>query len=87
MLKQIINKNISLDSIETLLNKSKENLELVKVNGWIKTYRNQTKYFFLGINDGSCFKNLQVIFDTEHSLSKDTQNIISILEKLCWGKY
>ncbi|WP_040197696.1 asparagine--tRNA ligase [Candidatus Soleaferrea massiliensis] len=35
----------------------------VTVCGWIKTLRNSKSLGFIEINDGSCFKNLQVVFE------------------------
>ncbi len=50
--------------------------ENITVKGWLKTFRDQGKFAFLAINDGSCFDNLQVILD---SSIKDYENIISKL--------
>ena len=35
----------------------------IKVAGWIKTVRDSKTFGFLEINDGSFFKNLQIVFD------------------------
>ena len=35
------------------------------VKGWVKTVRNQKKFSFLQINDGSCFASLQVVADSQ----------------------
>lgn len=40
----------------------------ILVKGWIKTIRNSKTVGFIEVNDGSCFKNLQVIFE-ENKLS------------------
>jgi len=37
--------------------------EKVKVKGWVRTIRNSKNFSFMELNDGSFFKNLQVIFD------------------------
>ena len=35
----------------------------VQVAGWVKTSRESKNLAFIEINDGSCFKNLQVIIE------------------------
>ena len=42
---------------EQLLNRELE------VRGWIRTQRESKNFAFIELNDGSCFKNLQVIYD------------------------
>ena len=37
----------------------------VTVSGWIRTLRDSKHFGFIELNDGSCFKNLQVVFDAE----------------------
>ena len=37
----------------------------VKVSGWVKTARESKHIGFLEINDGSCFKNLQIIIEAQ----------------------
>ncbi|MGL5972533.1 MAG: asparagine--tRNA ligase [Oscillospiraceae bacterium] len=37
----------------------------ITVCGWVKTIRDSKKIGFISINDGSCFNNLQVIFEDE----------------------
>lgn len=39
----------------------------IKVSGWIKTVRDSKTFGFIEINDGSFFKNLQIVFDTSLS--------------------
>ncbi|MBN2069419.1 MAG: asparagine--tRNA ligase [Opitutales bacterium] len=38
-------------------------METVQVRGWVRTKRDSKTFSFIEINDGSCFKNLQVIVD------------------------
>ena len=35
----------------------------IKISGWIKTVRDSKTFGFIEINDGSFFKNLQIVFD------------------------
>jgi len=37
----------------------------VKISGWIRTIRSSNKFGFMELNDGSFFKNLQVVFGEE----------------------
>ena len=36
----------------------------VLVGGWVRTLRNSKNVSFIELNDGSCFKSAQVVFDT-----------------------
>ena len=40
--------------------------ETVTVCGWAKTIRDMKNFGFIELNDGSCFKNLQVVFAAEN---------------------
>lgn len=42
---------------DTLLNKK------IKVGGWVRTIRDSKTFGFLELNDGTFFKNLQIVFD------------------------
>ena len=35
----------------------------VKVSGWVKTLRDSKTFGFIELNDGSFFKNVQVVFN------------------------
>ena len=37
----------------------------VTVCGWARTIRDMKTFGFIELNDGSCFKNLQVVMDAE----------------------
>ena len=39
----------------------------ITVCGWIKTLRDSKAIGFMEINDGSCFKSLQVVFESRSS--------------------
>ena len=36
----------------------------LEVRGWIRTQRESKNFAFIELNDGSCFRNLQVVYDT-----------------------
>jgi len=59
-------KTISLRKLyamkETELNLLKE----VTICGWVKTNRNNGKVGFCHVHDGTCFKNVQVVYDETH---------------------
>ena len=37
----------------------------VRLGGWVKTIRSSNAFGFLELNDGTCFKNLQVVFESD----------------------
>ncbi|WPC41864.1 asparagine--tRNA ligase [Clostridium sp. JS66] len=43
----------------------------VKISGWIRTVRDSKSFGFIEINDGSFFKNIQVVFDDSLENFKD----------------
>ena len=40
--------------------------EKIKIEGWIKTNRNSNKFGFIGLNDGTFFKPVQVVYEKEN---------------------
>lgn len=53
-----------LDIKEVLTNKELIDKE-VEIEGWIKTSRASKNFGFIELNDGSCFKSVQVVYDNE----------------------
>lgn len=51
-----------------------ENKE-VTISGWVKTIRDSKNFGFIEINDGSFFKNVQVVFDTSLSNFEDVRKL------------
>jgi len=49
------------------------------VKGWVKTARDQGKFSFIDLNDGSCFGNLQIIAD------ENTQNYEKVVQHIFTG--
>jgi asparaginyl-tRNA synthetase len=35
----------------------------IAVNGWVRTIRDSKTFGFIELNDGSCLKNLQIVFE------------------------
>ncbi len=52
---------------ELFKNPEKYYTKKVKISGWIKTVRDSKTFGFLEVNDGSFFKNVQVVFDNNLS--------------------
>lgn len=47
----------------------------VTISGWVRTIRDSKNFGFIEINDGSFFKNLQVVFDTNLSNFEDVRKL------------
>ena len=37
----------------------------VRLGGWIKTIRSSNAFGFIELNDGTCFKNIQIVFESD----------------------
>ena len=48
---------------ELITNPEKHVDEKVRVNGWVRTIRDQKTFGFIELNDGSSFKGIQIVFD------------------------
>ncbi len=55
-------KAIRLRELMSLPQEELEKLQDVTVEGWVKTNRNNGKVGFLHVHDGTCFKNLQIVY-------------------------
>ena len=42
-----------------------DSVEYVQLQGWIRTNRSSGKIGFIELNDGSFFKNIQIVFEAE----------------------
>ena len=49
--------------------------EKLKLTGWVRTSRTSKNFGFIELNDGSCFKNLQVVFDDSISNFEEIEKI------------
>jgi len=38
----------------------------VRISGWVRTNRNSNKFGFIELNDGSCFKSIQVVYEEQY---------------------
>ena len=46
-----------------------------QVSGWVKTLRDSKNFGFIELNDGSFFKNVQIVFDTNLSNFEDVRKL------------
>ena len=37
----------------------------IKISGWVRTVRASNAFGFIEVNDGSFFKNVQIVFDKQ----------------------
>ena len=47
----------------------------VQISGWVKTLRDSKNFGFIELNDGSFFKNIQVVFDSALSNFEDVRKL------------
>ncbi len=64
-------KAISIRSLYELSEDQLKQLKTVTVVGWVKNNRNSGKVGFIALHDGTCFKNLQVVYDTDKPFFND----------------
>ena len=58
----------------------------VKLSGWVKTIRDSKNFGFIELNDGSFFKNVQIVFDSKLSNFEDVKKITLSSSIICVGK-
>ncbi|MBP5694922.1 MAG: asparagine--tRNA ligase [Bacilli bacterium] len=47
----------------------------VKVSGWIRNHRKQKEFGFIDFNDGTCLKNLQIVYDNNLKNFEEIQKL------------
>ena len=47
----------------------------VKVSGWIRTIRDSKSFGFIELNDGTFFKNIQIVFEDKHDNFKEISKL------------
>ena len=57
-------KNINIKELYT--NKQLQNGEQIILKGWVRTTRDSKAFGFLEVNDGTCFKNAQVVLEANN---------------------
>lgn len=58
----------------------------ISVSGWIKTLRDSKSFGFIELNDGSYFKNVQIVFDDTLSNFEDIKKLTIISSLTVTGK-
>ena len=63
----------------------------VTLGGWIRTMRVSKNFSFIELNDGSFFKNIQIVFEAERlknyeEISKQNVGAALIIKKVFWWK-
>ncbi len=61
-----------LSGLELFENWENLNGKDVRVQGWIKTIRSSKSFGFIELNDGTCFKNIQIVMERERLSDYDT---------------
>lgn len=64
-------KAISIRNLYELSEDQLKQLKTVTVVGWVKNNRNSGKVGFIALHDGTCFKNLQVVYDADKPFFND----------------
>ena len=59
----------------------------ISVSGWVKTIRDSKNFGFIELNDGSFFKNVQIVFDTKLSNFEEVRKISLSSSIICTGKF
>ena len=47
----------------------------IEISGWIKNHRKQKEFGFIDFNDGTYFKNLQIVYDNKLSNFDEIQKL------------
>ena len=63
----------ALDLKEIYLNEDNYLNQHIQVQGWIKNHRKQKEFGFIDFSDGTCFKNLQVVYEDTLTNFSDIQ--------------
>ncbi len=58
-------KTISVKELYALDASALEKLGTVTIDGWVRNNRNSGKVGFIALHDGTCFKNVQVVYDAD----------------------
>ena len=61
---------------EILDNKEKYLDKEIVVNGWIRNHRPQKEFGFINLADGTCFKQLQIVYDNNLANFKDVTKLL-----------
>ncbi len=69
-------------------NKEQYSDQVVEVKGWIRNNRAQKEFGFIDMNDGSCFKNVQIVYEAQNLDNfKDIQKFRNGSSVQAFGKF
>lgn len=64
-----------------------DQLEYVELEGWVRTNRNNGQIGFIELNDGSYFRNVQIVYHTELENIQEIEKILTGTSIKVTGKY
>ena len=65
----------------------KNQIEYVEVDGWVKSNRDSGAVGFIVLNDGSCFSNVQVVYNNTLSNHPEVSKILTGTSIKVCGKF
>lgn len=60
-------KTLSVRQLYELGEQTLKELKEITVEGWVRNNRNSGKVGFIALHDGTCFKNLQIVYDADQA--------------------
>lgn len=67
-------KTLSVRQLYELDEQTLKELKEVTVEGWVRNNRNSGKVGFVALHDGTCFKNLQVVYDADQDFFEEVSH-------------
>ena len=78
-------KNVLIKDLYRNTEDYKDNV--VQVSGWVRTIRDSKNFGFIEVNDGSFFKNVQIVFDSKLTNFEDVKKLTLSSSIICTGKF
>ena len=61
--------------------------KIISVSGWVRTIRDSKNFGFIELNDGSFFKNVQIVFDSKLTNFEEIRKLTLSSSIICIGKF
>ena len=61
--------------------------KIIELSGWVRTLRDSKSFGFIELNDGSFFKNVQIVFDTELDNFEEVRKLSISSSIIVTGKF
>ena len=61
--------------------------KIIELSGWVRTLRDSKSFGFIELNDGSFFKNVQIVFDTEIDNFEEVRRLSISSSIIVTGKF